>query len=877
MPTYNPILRRLSASVNEVMKVIPASEKSLVDRIQARLKSLDLTADGKIKTTAKNLSVITSIQNEINRITSNPAYSAAVKNYIKQFREISALHNEYWRTQESKFKPPRILKQLRQQSINDILSKLTGDGYRANVTDSIRDVLRRNITTGGSYADLTKQLRDMIRNTRTPGILSRYIRQVTTDAINQYSAQYNQLVSADLGYKWFSYDGSDIVTTRPFCDAMTDQPYFHISEVPRLLRAEGLTYTDKNGQRVPVPIYEKTGLPNGMIPGTNVSNFIVNRGGYNCGHQIRPVSEDQVPMDVKAKVMSSPSYKAWASAREGEQLSLFNDKRLEKFTVGYAPFREGDISNISKADAAFDNKKFIEWRKMGTELADMLGINIIDDQNSIGVYAATSNNAEASRILMIEADPALAELYAAMMGTLAPDVQNSVMLNRYSDKGEQTEYYINFDSKSAAVSFVNNRRNYGIEDISLLPDNDTVLVLDFGGFNHDKLLTDYGEEIKGIEERKVETRFIGENDYGKILSEARSTLQKHYGAAFGKALDDFLKLADVRFKEFKGIAVDTGVLREGIVFPVPTVGGKYKPVIEIKETDTVEDIAKKMAAIVPSFPISKFDVFEVNDELSTKQATRYAKEFEKLLGRYRAFEDYPLAPEGSSFNERGEEKPNKFLLYTDGQYGGYVTTNRRDDGVPEWKYITELNFGSRILSEREKSSRGFFIEPGEQYFLSKVDTDKIDISSVTHEFAHTITTSRNPSKTPAGRSFWVEMENLQNQYLREMNRMQAQVDAINDKLARIELHLERLDNRMGAGSPTVIDAKKAAATKFEKLLEERQMIRDKIQKTSIGRYGTDEGVDEFWAESFTEYRLNSKPSRYAVRAGAIGEKYFKRK
>jgi hypothetical protein len=51
-----------------------------------------------------------------------------------------------------------------------------------------------------------------------------------------------------------------------------------------------------------------------MIPGTDVSNFMTNRGGYNCGHQWRPVSEDLVPQEIKLEVYSSPEYKAWAAA-----------------------------------------------------------------------------------------------------------------------------------------------------------------------------------------------------------------------------------------------------------------------------------------------------------------------------------------------------------------------------------------------------------------------------------------------------------------------------------------------------------------------------------------------------------------------------------
>lgn len=252
------------------------------------------------------MSILSSIRNKINRVVLTDDYKNDVKEFAKSFNEITKLQNEYWKSIEATFKPRPLLKQIRKQAITDVVGKLTEAGIGANVSDRIIDILRTNITTGGSYKSLTSQLRDGLLNTEQKGYLDRYAKQVTTDSINQYSAQYSQIVSSDLGYTWYKYDNTDIDTTRPFCDFMTDQPYFHISQVPDMLK--GHTPSGKNA-----PIYEKTKLPHGMIPGTNPENFFVRRGGYNCGHQVRPVSERQVPADVKAKVFATPEYQRWIS------------------------------------------------------------------------------------------------------------------------------------------------------------------------------------------------------------------------------------------------------------------------------------------------------------------------------------------------------------------------------------------------------------------------------------------------------------------------------------------------------------------------------------------------------------------------------------
>jgi hypothetical protein len=309
MPDFSDILQSIEKAVERFQKKMPARQKAMYASISDELRRLD-TRNGKISTTVKNLKIIQSIKNKLTRIIVSPEYIKDVKQFISAFNEITVLQNQYWQSVEEKFTPPKLLRELRKQTIADTVKNLTASGIGATITDQIASILRTNITTGGSYAQLTEQLRDKVLTTTTDGALVKYTKQITTDALNQYSAQYTQAVSSDLGFNWFAYQGSDIKTTRPFCDAMTDIRYFHVTEIPRLLRADNLYYM-KDGVKTKVPIYDKTELPHGMIPGTNPANFQVNRGGYNCGHQIRPVSERLVPIARREEVFATSEYKRW--------------------------------------------------------------------------------------------------------------------------------------------------------------------------------------------------------------------------------------------------------------------------------------------------------------------------------------------------------------------------------------------------------------------------------------------------------------------------------------------------------------------------------------------------------------------------------------
>jgi hypothetical protein len=312
MAEYKDILKEIESAIEKFNKGIPSAQKGMYDDITEQIRRLDLK-DGRIKATVGNLRVVNSIKNQLTKLILTDDYLENVKEFAQSFNEITKLQNTYWKSVESSFKPGPLLKEIRTQAIADTVGKLTEAGIGANISEQITDVLRTNITSGGSYKSLEGQLRELLIDTdKSQGILTKYAKQITTDSVNQYSAQYTQSVSSDLGFEWYAYQGSDIKTTRPFCDAMTDLRYFHISEIPRLLRADDLYYT-KDGKQTKVPIYSRTELPAGMIEGTNSENFFIRRGGYNCGHQIRPVSERLVPVEFKDRVYNTAAYQRWKS------------------------------------------------------------------------------------------------------------------------------------------------------------------------------------------------------------------------------------------------------------------------------------------------------------------------------------------------------------------------------------------------------------------------------------------------------------------------------------------------------------------------------------------------------------------------------------
>ena len=219
---------------------------------------------------------------------------------------------------------------------------------------------------------------------------------------------------------------------------------------------------------------------------------------------------------------------------------------IKEFTLGYAPFREGKITDISEGEKAFKNKAFESWKKMANQFAQNIGLEVVSDNNTIGKYGATSTIGEASSVPTVRGTKEQVDLFGALMGTLAPEGQHSVMTLEYDPNGKTEEHRIKFDNKESAIDFVKNASKYGIEDLSLFPESNSVMILDNGNVDHKKLIDDYGKQITDHKRLKVNQEFIGQDRYAGILQEHGDTIGGRYSPEYRENISDAIKLAKER-------------------------------------------------------------------------------------------------------------------------------------------------------------------------------------------------------------------------------------------------------------------------------------------------------------------------------------------
>ena len=290
------LIDHIEGSINTFGKRMPGVQEDVFNTV------LDLTGDletsnGRIKPSVKNIKIISKIKAELNKVIFNGKYDEDLLQLIDSYEQITKLQNQYFSTIVGKFTVPTVLKEVQKLSIEILVDSLGKEGVGEAFVNPIKKILIQNVTTGGSKKEFLQQAREYILGPKGgDGALVKYTGQIVTDALNQYSANYSQIISDDLGFEWFAYVGSLKETSREFCKVLAEDPcvrYFHISQFDEIISGKIC------GRQL--PLYDVTGLPYGLMPGTNAANFRVLRGGYRCNHQIGPVSSAIVPKELRAK------------------------------------------------------------------------------------------------------------------------------------------------------------------------------------------------------------------------------------------------------------------------------------------------------------------------------------------------------------------------------------------------------------------------------------------------------------------------------------------------------------------------------------------------------------------------------------------------
>jgi hypothetical protein len=268
----------LIKQIQELQLAIESRMDEALPRVFAKLSDqvIDLASDLSLdpKDRAKSLKELIKLKKDIaNTIITNAPYQLQVAEVIKGFEMLAELSNEYITLAIGDFKPKKALYEaILETNIATTKDALLGAGIRENFGTAIQEVLKDNIAGIGSRSELNKTLRKFIEGSpQDAPFLNRYIKQTTNDSVMTFNAEYIQTIAEDLDVEHYYYQGTLIADSRPFCVSRAGR-YFTTDEVKAWPNLKGWQ---------------------GRMSGTNSSTIFIYRGGYNCRHQLWPVSKEQ--------------------------------------------------------------------------------------------------------------------------------------------------------------------------------------------------------------------------------------------------------------------------------------------------------------------------------------------------------------------------------------------------------------------------------------------------------------------------------------------------------------------------------------------------------------------------------------------------------
>lgn len=261
-------------------RIISVQNKLYADLVTI-LKFVDLDEQGYIKQNSGNRAILRAAQDQFDKTIRSSTYQYALEQHLNVIPVIDSLNTEYFESISSAFKPNRVfIKSLQNQTIETVNTLILQDGLAAQIKLPLNQILQQNINTGGSFTGMLNQVKTFIQgNENLEGRLLSYSKTILHDTLFQYARSFQNSVTEDLGLVWYRYVGGIMDKSREFC-IERNGGYFHQKEIESWAE---LSWKGKNNL-------------------TTKSSIFILCGGYNCAHQLVPVSDLVVPAEDKKRL-----------------------------------------------------------------------------------------------------------------------------------------------------------------------------------------------------------------------------------------------------------------------------------------------------------------------------------------------------------------------------------------------------------------------------------------------------------------------------------------------------------------------------------------------------------------------------------------------
>lgn len=170
--------------------------------------------------------------------------------------------------------------------IEDLSKRLSSpESFKVNIVNELRTIITSHVLKGSPKSELRNNLKKVaLKSDNEGGILSRYVGQVTTDAVYQFQGSINKKLRDETALPDVLYSGSIIDTSRVQCirwmgkggiflGAGKSDGTMNLDDEIKWAKNNGTGYAAKNK-----PYYVEL----------TKDNFMIIRGGFNCRHEAHP-------------------------------------------------------------------------------------------------------------------------------------------------------------------------------------------------------------------------------------------------------------------------------------------------------------------------------------------------------------------------------------------------------------------------------------------------------------------------------------------------------------------------------------------------------------------------------------------------------------
>jgi len=239
--------------------------------------TVDIT-NGKLATNPKAEEFLALLDYKIYQTLKKSGYPVLVSDFIGNYDKITENVRDLHQSLGNGIINLKDINSVKRLEVQKTIQNLTQQGMYKDFIAPVREGLYRNIMFGATVGETEEFIKSqVISNKEKNSKLTRYVKQVSTDALHQYDGSVNQVAKKSLGLNATQYVGSLIEDSRAQCMKWVGMSIIKDSELKEEIdwALNGGRFSNKKCS--------------GMIEGTNPDNFCINRGGVNCRHRIFPI------------------------------------------------------------------------------------------------------------------------------------------------------------------------------------------------------------------------------------------------------------------------------------------------------------------------------------------------------------------------------------------------------------------------------------------------------------------------------------------------------------------------------------------------------------------------------------------------------------